>query len=112
MGGRMAIEQNRQESQPWPAAAEADGRRAQVPGWRHRLVALLLVLFCFEMGVFLLLFPWLEAWNQNYFASLSASWYGIWSSPYFRGAVSGLGLIDIAISFSALFRLRRFAIPD
>jgi hypothetical protein len=108
----MAIEQNPQEAQAWPVAAEGAGQPVQVFGWRHKAVALLLVFFCFEMGVFLLLFPWLDAWNQNYFASLGPSWYGLWSSPYFRGALSGLGLIDIAISFSALFRLRRFSKPE
>jgi hypothetical protein len=108
----MAIEQNQQESQAWPVAAAGAGQQAHASGWRHKTVALLLVFFCFEMGVFLLLFPWLDAWNQNYFASLSPAWYGFWSSPYFRGALSGLGLIDIAISFSSLFRLRRYSRTD
>jgi hypothetical protein len=92
--------------------AAGAGQPAQAVGWRHKALALLLVFLCFEMGVFLLLFPWLDAWNQNYFASLGPSWYGFWSSPYFRGALSGLGLINIAISFSSLFRMRRFAKQD
>jgi hypothetical protein len=33
----------------------------------------------------------------------------LWDNPYVRGAVSGLGIVNIYISFSELFRLRRFS---
>ena len=72
-------------------------------------MAIVYVFFCFEIGVFLVLFPWLELWSRNYFSGLGPVWSELWNSPYFRGAVSGLGVIDIGISFSELFRLRRFA---
>jgi len=77
--------------------------------WFHKLGAIIYVFFCFELGVFLVLFPWLDLWDQNFFSSLGPVWSGIWSSPYFRGAVSGLGIIDIGISFAEILRLRRFA---
>ncbi len=77
--------------------------------WYQKAFAIVYVFFCFEIGVFLVLVPWLEVWNQNYFSSLGPFWYEVWNSPYLRGAVSGLGLIDIWISFAELFRLRRFA---
>jgi hypothetical protein len=56
---------------------------------------------------FLFLFPWLDLWNHNYFSALSPSWSVLWNNPFFRGAVSGVGVIDIGISFAELFRLRR-----
>jgi hypothetical protein len=77
--------------------------------WYQKVGAVLYVFFCFEIGIFLFLFPWLEVWNRNYFSGLSPSWSELWNSPYFRGAVSGVGLIDIGISFAELLRLRRFA---
>lgn len=77
--------------------------------WFHKLGAIVYVFFCFEIGVFLILFPWLELWDQNYFSSLGPAWSNLWNSPYFRGAVSGLGVVDIGISFAEMFRLRRFA---
>jgi len=88
-------------------AAEADDGADQ--RWYHKLGALIYVFFCFEVGVFLLLFPWLDLWQRNYLGSLTPEWIDIWNSSYLRGAVSGLGVINIGISFSELFRLRRFA---
>lgn len=78
-------------------------------GWHHKLASIVFIFFCFEVGAFLLLFPWLELWDHNFFASLTPGWEHFWASPYVRGAVSGLGLINIWISFSELFRLRRFS---
>lgn len=77
--------------------------------WYQKAAAVLYVFFCFEIGVFLVLFPWLDLWSRNYFSALSPAWSELWSNPYFRGAVSGIGLIDIGISFAELFRLRRFS---
>ena len=31
----------------------------------------------------------------------------VWDSSYFRGALSGLGLVNIYISLAEVFRLRR-----
>jgi hypothetical membrane protein len=77
--------------------------------WYHTFGAVLYVFFCFEIGIILLLLPWLDIWHKNYLADLGIDWYDLWISPYFRGAVSGLGVLDIVISFFELFRLRRFA---
>ena len=92
-------------------------------GWYHKLTALLFAIFCFEMGLFLLIFPWIgNQWETNYFASISADsyraasvaqwWRLLWISPYFRGAVSGLGVINIYIAVLEIFRLRRFTPPQ
>jgi hypothetical protein len=75
-------------------------------GWYRRLGALLFVIFCFEIGVFLLVFPWLDPWNNNWVADMR--WMTqVWDNPYFRGALSGLGLLNIYISFVEVFRLKR-----
>jgi hypothetical protein len=76
--------------------------------WHDKLLALLSVIFCFELGVFLLVFPWATEWDINYFPRLPEWLRHMWVSPYFRGAVSGLGLVNIYISFVEVFRLRRF----
>ncbi len=77
--------------------------------WWHKLGALVYVFFCFEIGIFLVLFPWLDLWQRNFIAGLAPGFTEVWNSPYLKGAVSGLGVLDIGISFSELFRLRRFA---
>jgi hypothetical protein len=75
--------------------------------WVHKLGALLLILVCFEVGVFLLMFPWMEYWDHNSIASFRPWMRDVWDSPYFRGAVSGLGVVNIYIALGEAFRLRR-----
>lgn len=77
--------------------------------WYHKLSAVLLVAFCFEIGVFLMIFPWTPYWDANYFGSLVPQWRQFWSNLYFRGAVSGLGVVNLYIAVLELYRLRRFA---
>jgi len=65
-------------------------------------------IFCFELGVFLLIYPWLNNWDAN--AAMVPVWGRyIWTSSWFRGGISGLGILDIYISFVEVFRLRRFS---
>lgn len=75
--------------------------------WYQKLASILLILFCLEIGCFLLIFPWLsELWEKNLFSSLLHR--GYWESPYFRGALSGLGVVNLYISFAEILRLLRF----
>ena len=90
----------------WSAEQAGESERYR---WYHKLGAVLFSFFCFEIGVFLFCFPWLEIWNQNYFAGLSAGWADLWENAYFRGAVSGLGLVNIGISLLEALSLRRFS---
>jgi hypothetical protein len=77
--------------------------------WYQKLAGLLFVLLCFELGVFLIAFPWSQHWDVNYFGLLAPWWRDVWLSPYFRGAVSGVGIINVYVSFLEVFRLRRFS---
>ena len=77
--------------------------------WYHKLSAVLLVAFCFEIGIFLVIFPWTPFWDVNYFAGLVPQWRQVWGNLYLRGAVSGLGVVNLYIALLELYRLRRFA---
>ena len=77
--------------------------------WYQKVSALVFITFCLEIGLFLLIFPWTEYWAGNYFAALVPEWHRYWDNMYVRGAVSGLGVVDLYISFVEIFRLRRFA---
>ncbi len=81
--------------------------------WLEKVASLLYVVFCFELGVFLLVFPWLRLWENSFFSNLDFSlvgysWEQIWDSSWFRGAFSGLGLVNIFISLAEVVRLRRY----
>jgi hypothetical protein len=101
------------------SAPSAPSLGQQAPRWYHKLSSLLFAIFCFELGVFLIVFPWMDGWDMNYFAWIapetastawiSEYWRTIWTSTHFRGAVSGLGFVNIYISILEAMRLRRFS---
>ncbi len=71
------------------------------------LTHLFFVLFCLEIGLVLLLLPWTHLWDNNYFFSVTAQWNKVWLSFYLRGAISGLGLLNLWIGLAEVWRLRR-----
>ena len=74
---------------------------------RRRLLHLALSLFTLEVGLFLALFPWRDNWTKNYVQDILPVLRSVWADTYFRGAVSGLGLVNIylaAIEFSRFLR--------
>jgi len=89
--------------------------------WQAKLASLLFAVFCFELGAFLVIFPWTSFWDNHYFSwiqpespeKLAAAqwWREAWLSPAVRGAVSGLGLTNLYIALSSVFGLRRYAPP-
>src|SRR3954464_14532071 len=98
------------ETLPFPSAVEPTPEPSQPQyKWYHKMAGLFAVIFCFELGVFLLVFPWASDWDLNYFSSLPLWASSVWASPYFRGAISGLGVLNIYVSLIEVFRLRRFS---
>ena len=80
------------------------------PHWFHRLSALLFMIFCFELGLFLLIYPWTEGWTANFFASvvpdrLQPYWHDVWVNHYVRGAISGLGVVNLWVAMAELFHV-------
>jgi hypothetical protein len=76
--------------------------------WYHKISAVLFITFCLEIGIFLLVFPWTEYWDSNYFLHFAPSLENYWGNSYLRGAISGLGAVNLYIAFLEMFRLRRF----
>lgn len=90
---------------PISAAPIALERRARP--WYSKLLGLCFIVFCFEIGVFLVVFPWLDIWENNHLVLFVPWLEDLWGSPFFRGALSGLGLVNIYISFLEILRLIR-----
>ena len=77
--------------------------------WYQKVSALVFITFCLEIGLYLLIVPWTESWDGNYFSALLPRMKPYWDNLYVRGAVSGLGAVNLYISLAEIFRLRRFA---
>lgn len=70
----------------------------------NRLIAVAFILFCFEIGLFLVFVPWSPLWEHNVLLSYSRPLRNLLLNNFFRGAVSGLGVIDLVLGFSELGR--------
>ena len=92
-------------TEPIPAPAPEAPRYR----WYHVAMALIFIVFCMELGMFLVIFPWSEFWERSFFFSLAPEWRLYWDNAYLRGAVSGLGILNVYIALMEIFRLRRFA---
>lgn len=80
------------------------------PAWFQLLSSVLFVIFCFELGMFLLVYPWTSAWTENSISLLAPArledvWRHLWNSSYARGGVSGMGLVNIWIAIAEVFRM-------
>ena len=92
-------------SAPVSPAVSGGGKSGQP--WYTKIIGLCFVVFCFEVGVFLAVYPWLEFWDTNALATYTSWLNDIWGNPFFRGAVSGVGLVNVYISFLEILRLIR-----
>ena len=70
-----------------------------------RILRALTVVLLFEMGALLLYLPWSSFWENNYFLYHYPWLLRIVLHPSLRGAVSGIGVLDIFVAFG-LFNSR------
>jgi len=73
----------------------------------NRALIILYVILCFELGLFLFVWPWTAYWTGNYFVGRYPLISGIAGNYFVRGAISGIGLADIWLAFYELWRMRR-----
>ena len=72
--------------------------------WK-RLFLAIFILLSFEVGFFLIIVPWSTTWENNYFLK-TAMLQGILMNPFLRGAVSGLGLLNIFLGLGEAWHFR------
>jgi hypothetical protein len=92
---------------PQPAPETVPSEPAPAPRkWSARLLNICFAIFAFEIGIFLVVFPWMDdTWKMNYFSSSTLR--AIWEDPYFRGALTGLGLVNIYVALWEFMRTLR-----
>src|ERR1700689_1186809 len=89
----------------WTAGAPVAPRR-----WQGCLLSGCFAVFAFEVGLFLIIFPWQDSWTLNYFQGVNPRFETLWDEPSFKGLVTGLGFVNIYIALlqvARLFRRRR-----
>jgi len=66
---------------------------------------LLIVAFFFEFGFALLIVPWSAFWDRNYFAEVVPALHAVITNNFVRGAVSGLGVINLLSGLGELISI-------
>ena len=66
---------------------------------------LVLVAFFLEIGFVLIVIPWSAFWDRNYFAVILPSLHSLITNNFVRGAVSGLGIVNVSVGLTELVAL-------
>lgn len=83
-----------------------------------RLTVIFYIVLCLEAGVCLTVLPWWQpwgasGWGDNYFLVLAAQKVGLVglqravASGWVRGAVTGVGLLNLSMAFWEIFHFRQ-----
>ena len=68
---------------------------------------LLIIALLIELGLLLIVIPWSVYWERNYFAQLSPAVYALMTNNYVRGAITGLGAVNLVAALADLSALVR-----
>ncbi|MCI0338329.1 MAG: hypothetical protein L0226_12170 [Acidobacteria bacterium] len=77
-----------------------------------KITVIVYILICFEVGFLLVFLPWTPYWEDNVFlyfitGKLNAPWIPTFlTSGYVRGAVSGLGVLNILAGLRDIYKFR------
>jgi hypothetical protein len=82
-----------------------------------KLTIIFFILICFEIGVLLIILPWVPnpSWSENYLLVLAADrlhWPSLAmaiKSGYVRGAVTGLGILNIMLGVWEIVNFKKTA---
>jgi hypothetical protein len=69
-----------------------------------RLLRIVLLLLWLELGIMLILVPWSEIWDANYFLYQYPALGLLIQNSYLRGAISGLGIMNVLFALEAFRR--------
>ena len=68
---------------------------------------LLIIAVLIEAGLLLIVIPWSAYWERNYFAQLSPAVNVLVTNNYVRGAITGLGAVNLFAALAELSALVR-----
>ncbi len=68
---------------------------------------LLIIALLIELGLLLIVIPWSAYWERNYFAQVSPAVNAVVTNNYIRGAITGLGTVNLFAALADLAMLVR-----
>jgi hypothetical protein len=93
---------------PWGESSEArDERRPNIRALMAWIGHIIYILYSLEVGIFLLFLPWQDIWDNNYLLYQYPQIRPVVVNSYFKGAVLGLGIVNIMIGIQEIAHLRK-----
>ena len=80
-----------------PSGVSSENRTRSV--WPRRLMLIIFVVFCMEVGIMLAVLPWKQVWTNNPMVLRMPSLRAFLGNYFVRGLFSGLGFVDLWIGF-------------
>ena len=77
----------------------------------NRIFRVVMLLFWLELGLVLVLAPWSDIWEANFFLYQYPALGFFLKNPFLRGGISGLGVMNVFLSIEA-FRRRTTAVAN
>ena len=77
------------------AKSTAEGKARAV--WPRRLMLIIFVVFCMEVGIMLAVLPWKQVWTSNPPVLRYPELRAVLGNYFVRGLFTGLGLVDLWI---------------
>ncbi len=74
----------------------------------NKALFVLYVLYCLEVGIFLLVYPWMRLWDQNFLLQYSSYLRVLLLNDFVRGAVSGLGIANLILGAWEVAHFQRY----
>jgi hypothetical protein len=71
------------------------------------LRSILYILYSLEVGSFLIFIPWFPFWENNYLLFKYPGLRPLLASPYVKGAVLGLGIVNLIIGLHEIVHFRK-----
>ena len=78
----------------------------EMPVWLQRVFVVVYVLFCIELGLVLITVPWTRFWFNDGWMAQWPRLQHLMQQGFVRGAVSGLGLLDVWLGVLEAVRYR------
>lgn len=85
-----------------PPLPPSPAKHTRFARWQRRVLSFSLMILTLQVGIVLTTLPWLNNWDQSWIPVHSPRLAALWMSPYFRAALSGLGVLNIYIAGTEL----------
>lgn len=70
-------------------------------------IPLFFAIYCLEAGIFFTIVPWTRVWTLNPLLHQQLQIGMVADNPFFRGFISGLGVVHLIVGVRDLLRLMR-----